>query len=89
MDNDAVGPVIAIFFMIAFYGGMMMLILGTWVVWIVALVDVVRREFKDPNDKLIWVLVICLTQGIGAIIYLVVGRQKGWLPGERAGVAPG
>jgi len=87
MDNphggEIFGVALAMYFMFAFYGGMMVLMVGSVVVWIVALVDVVKREFKEPNDKLIWVLVVCLTQFIGALIYLAVGRQKGWLPGER------
>ena len=48
--------------------------------WIYALVDVVRM----PNDasfktgtQLVWVLVIVLAQGVGALIYLIVGRPPG------------
>ena len=80
--GQVIGPILAIIFMVVFYGGFILFMVGSVVVWIVALVDVVKREFKEPNDKLIWVLVVCLTQFIGALIYLAVGRQKGWLPGE-------
>jgi hypothetical protein len=83
--GEGIGAVMAIIVMVVFQGGFMLFMLGSVVVWIVALVDVVKREFKEPNDKLIWVLVVCLTQFIGALIYLAVGRQKGWLPGERPG----
>ena len=49
--------------------------------WIVALVDCVKREFDGENEKLVWILVIVLAQGIGAIVYWFVGRDKGRLVG--------
>ena len=60
----------------------MLIGLGSLAVWIWALVDCVRRTFAGDNEKLIWVVVIVLANTIGAIIYLIVGRPKGWLPGE-------
>jgi hypothetical protein len=55
-------------------------VIGGLVVMIYALVDAVRM----PNDQafksgtqLVWILVILLAQGIGAIIYLIVGRPPG------------
>ena len=51
-----------------------------------ALVDVIRM----PNDasfktgtQLIWILVILLAQGIGAIVYLIIGRPPGGATGAR------
>lgn len=82
-DNEVIGPAVAIIFMVVFYGGMFLFMIGAMVVWTVALVDVIKREFKQPNDKMIWVLVVCLTHWLGAIIYLMMGRKQGWLPGER------
>lgn len=49
-------------------------ILGFWI-WM--LIDCAQRDFPGPNDKLIWILVIVLAGGIGAIIYYFVGRSKG------------
>lgn len=65
--------------------------LASFVIWIWALVDVV----KVPDDsmfragsKLVWVLVIVFTGVVGAIIYLVVGRPSpGGRPGGSAGYA--
>jgi hypothetical protein len=65
--------------MMVLFGGIGVLGL---ILWIVALVDCVQREFRSPNDKVIWVLVIVLVHTIGAIIYLVVGKPAGWRPGE-------
>lgn len=52
------------------------------VFWIVELVDVSRREFPDPNTKVIWIVVLIFSHGVGAIVYYFAGRQQGWLPGQ-------
>jgi hypothetical protein len=53
------------------------LLVGGLATWIWALVDVIRvsddARFRAGN-KLIWVVVIAMTQLIGAVIYLAVGR---------------
>jgi phospholipase D-like protein len=58
--------------------------------FIYALVDVIRM----PNDasfntgtQLVWILVILLAQGVGAIIYLAVGRPPGGATGARERLA--
>jgi hypothetical protein len=55
-------------------------IVGSVALFVYALVGVIRMpsdaDFKD-GTKLIWILVILLAQGIGAIIYLAVGRPQG------------
>jgi hypothetical protein len=50
------------------------------ILWIMALVDVLRRQFPDPNTKIIWLLVIIFVHGIGAILYFLIGRNQGTLP---------
>ena len=52
------------------------------VFWIVELVDVLRREFPEPNTKLVWVVVILFTHALGALIYYFVGKEQGRLPGS-------
>lgn len=50
---------------------------GSFVFWILMLVDVIQRKFKDPNEKIVWVLVIIFTHIVGAIIYwFLVKRHK-------------
>jgi hypothetical protein len=58
------------------------------VFWIMALVDVVRREFRHQNDKVVWVLVICLGSWLGAIVYFAFGREMGWMPGRKPAPPP-
>ena len=45
-------------------------------IWIWALVDAIQNPALDGNQRLIWILVIVLTQFIGAMIYLIVGRSR-------------
>jgi hypothetical protein len=47
-----------------------------FVFWLIALIDILRSEFKGPNDKLIWVLVILFVPILGPILYLVIGRKN-------------
>ena len=46
------------------------------VLWIIALVDVLKSDFKDSINKLIWVLVIILFPIVGAIIYFMIGKKQ-------------
>lgn len=43
---------------------------------IMALVDIVRSEFRGPNDKVIWVLIVLFLNLIGAILYFLIGRKQ-------------
>ncbi|MDQ3815710.1 MAG: PLD nuclease N-terminal domain-containing protein [Armatimonadota bacterium] len=56
--------------------------IGLTIFWIIELIDVARREFPDPNAKLIWLLIVLLAHGIGALVYYFVGKDQGYLPGE-------
>ncbi len=43
---------------------------------LLALVDVLRNDFRGSNDKLIWVIIILFLNVIGALLYLVIGRNQ-------------
>lgn len=73
------GFVIGIFLL---YGFFILLALASFVFWIVEIIDVARRQFPEPNTKTIWLLVVVLGHGLGAIIYYFAGKPSGWLPGE-------
>lgn len=50
------------------------------VLWIWALVDCVQvpdDSMYQSGNKLVWVLIIVLTNWIGAIVYLAIGRPRG------------
>ncbi|MGA2666979.1 MAG: PLDc N-terminal domain-containing protein [Patescibacteria group bacterium] len=72
----AIGAGLIIFWLIA---GILGLILFIW-----ALVDVIRRQFPNPNDKILWIILIIIIGWIGPLLYLIIGRKKGHLPGAKA-----
>jgi hypothetical protein len=52
------------------------LAIGSLILWIWALIDAIQNPGLNSNERLIWVLVILLTQVLGAIIYLLIGRKR-------------
>lgn len=44
--------------------------------WIWMIVDCAKRNFKNENDKILWILVIVLAGIIGAIIYYFVIKYE-------------
>ncbi len=44
--------------------------------WIWMLVDCIKHESSEGNDKIVWVIVIVATKLIGAIVYYFARRQK-------------
>ncbi len=57
----------ALFFLLAVAG---------LVFWIWMIVDCATNEPSEGNDKIVWILIIVLTQIIGALIYYFVRRPK-------------
>lgn len=45
-------------------------------IWIWAIVDAAKSEFKDGNTKIVWVLIIVLLPFIGTILYFAIGRSQ-------------
>lgn len=50
-------------------------ILGT-LFWIWMLVDCATKEPSEGSDKIVWILVILCTHGLGALIYLLARRPE-------------
>lgn len=44
--------------------------------WIIALVDILKSNFKDSNNKILWVLVVILLPVIGSILYFIIGKNQ-------------
>ena len=62
-----------------FVGAFGLFWIGGIALWIFALVDCICVQDDSmyrSGTKLIWIIVIVLTQVIGAIIYLVIGRPE-------------
>ena len=64
--------------MFAFNLGMqeMLILLLIGLLWIWPLVDCLRNESSQGNDKIIWALVIVLTGSLGGLLYLIIRRPK-------------
>ena len=62
---DAIGGVIFILF-----------IIGGAVFWIWSLVDCLKSEWKNPSDKVVWLLVILFLNLFGSILYVLISPSK-------------
>lgn len=66
-------------FFIGAVGPMELIVLGIillpLLLWIFALVDILKNEFIGSN-KIVWLLVVILMPVVGAILYFLMGRQQ-------------
>lgn len=46
-----------------------------FILMIYDIVDVIKSEFKDPNIKLIWILIILFAQLIETLVYLILEKS--------------
>ena len=58
------------------------IVLIATIFWIAELIDVARREFPLPVMKVVWLLILIFSHGIGALLYWLIGRKQGYLPGQ-------
>ena len=60
-----------------------------FILWIVALVDIVRSSFQESTNKIVWVLLVTFVPLIGAILYFIIGTsQKATRPASRETADP-
>ena len=50
--------------------------LALFILWIWAIVDVIKSDFKDQMTKLIWIALLIFLPFIGAILYPFVGKNS-------------
>jgi hypothetical protein len=48
---------------------------GLFVLWVWAIIDVIRSEFKDSSTKIIWVALLIFLPFLGSIIYFFIGKS--------------
>ena len=72
------GELFALFFLFFIIVG-----IASTAFWIWMLIDAAQREFKKDNDKVIWILVIVLVGGIGALIYYFMVKRTGGKIGKK------
>lgn len=54
---------------------MLLCFLGFFVLFIWALVDILKNEFTGYN-KIIWILLVLFLPALGTILYLLIGRKQ-------------
>jgi len=59
-----------------FFLAMITLALAGTVLWIWMLIDCATNEPSEGSDKIVWILVILFTHGLGALIYLLARRPE-------------
>jgi hypothetical protein len=52
------------------------IVVGLMVLWIWTLIDCIKNESIEGNERIVWVVVIAVTHWIGARIYLIVRRPQ-------------
>jgi hypothetical protein len=50
--------------------------LGYAILWIWAVVDMLKSEFKDGNLKLVWAVVLIFANPIGPFVYFILSREQ-------------
>jgi len=53
-----------------------MLLVIFLVPWLLALISILRNDFKDSTTKLTWVIVVIFLPVIGSVLYLMIGRSQ-------------
>mgnify|MGYP000365333138 len=57
------------FMLIAFY-------ILPFIIVVIALVDIIRNEFNQSHNKLVWIIVVILLPVIGSVLYYFIGRKQ-------------
>lgn len=59
-------------------GIVLSLFLSLWIMtlWIRMLIDCVHRDFKNPTDKIVWILVLVFLNFLGAVLYYFLVKNK-------------
>ncbi len=44
------------------------------ILWIWAIIDIIKSDFKDQTMKIVWLLVVIFLSLLGMILYFAIGR---------------
>jgi hypothetical protein len=72
-----------VMFIFNFQAGLMLFGLLFFAFWLYALVDVVKSDFKDPNMKLIWIVILIFANPLGPFIYFGLSRKQKVKPANK------
>lgn len=54
----------------------MALMIGSFIFWAWSLIDILKSDFKESINKLIWLLVVFFLYVLGALLYIIIGRNQ-------------
>ncbi len=54
----------------------MVVMIASFIFWGWALIDILKSDFKDSINKLIWLLVVFFLYALGALLYVIIGRNQ-------------
>ena len=59
-------------------GSLIVLIMGVifFVAWVWALIDILKSDFKDSTNKIVWLLVVFFLYALGVLLYYLIGRKQ-------------
>lgn len=62
---------------VVFAMGILSFLIGIvcFILWIWALIDIIKSQFKDDITKLIWFLVVFFLPFVGFLLYVFAGRS--------------
>lgn len=56
------------------------IVVGLFLIWIWAMIDIITSKFKEDLMQVIWLLVVFFLPFVGVLLYLLIGRSMKRLP---------
>jgi hypothetical protein len=53
-----------------------LILLVPFFLMLIAILDLVKRNFSGTSDKVLWIFVIILIPVLGALLYFMIGRKS-------------
>lgn len=54
---------------------LILLSISCFIIWVWAIVDIIKSDFKDSVTKLVWLIVVIAFSFLGTILYFIFGRE--------------
>lgn len=55
---------------------MMVIVLGSIGLFIYVLIDILKSEFTNSVNKIIWLILVLFTGPLGIVLYFFIGRKQ-------------
>lgn len=55
---------------------MMVIVLGSIGLFIYVLIDILKSEFTNSINKVIWLILVLFTEPLGIVLYLLIGKKQ-------------